>query len=176
MRHVRFGSIWGFTMLAVGVLGCSDRDPVLLDDLAIQAAKGGGRGTPVKVEETDPPGAEQETTLDVRVLGSGFDDGAEVTLLLGGQAAPEEVRTNHTTFVGDGELVANVTIDLEATVGLWDVEVMTLRGKKGIGIEMFEVKEKTPPGQVVFDAYTAIDLGTLGRRKGVSHAGAIRCP
>lgn len=170
MKHVRSGSVWGLTILALGVVACSDADPVVPDDLTVEAAKRGGGGFPVKVKETDPPDAEQDTTLDVRVLGSGFDDGATVTLLLAGQAKPGEVRTNHTTFVGDGELIANVTIDLEATIGLWDVEVMTIRGKKGIGIEMFEVKEKTPPGQVVFDAYTAIDLGTLGRRKGVSSA------
>lgn len=177
MKRVRSGSIWGLAMLVTGAAACSDRDPVLPDVPTIQAVK--AVDGDVKVRDTDPPGAEQETTLDVRVLGSGFDDGtrtAAVTMLLGGQAQPVEVRTNKTTFVSDRELIANVTIDPEATVGLWDVEVMTLRGKKGIGIEMFEVKEKVPPGQVVFDAYTAIDLGTLGRRKGVSRAHDIGEP
>jgi hypothetical protein len=86
------------------------------------------------------------------------------------------VRTNSTKYVSDKELKATITISLDATVALWDVEVMTRRGKKGIGIEMFQVKEKTPPGQVTFDKYVAIELGTLGRKKGSSRASRVSDP
>jgi hypothetical protein len=130
----------------------------------------------VEVDEADPPAAEQDTTLNVRVLGSGFDRGSEATWLLAGVPKPDQVRTNSTKYVSDEELKANITISVDATVALWDVEVMTRRGKKGIGIEAFQVKEKTPPGHVEFDKYTPVDLGALGRKRGLSRAGNVSEP
>jgi hypothetical protein len=152
-------------------MACTDQHPTVPLDLTIQPAKPAGVGA-VKVDATDPPAAEQETTLDVRILGSGFDNGSKASWLLAGEVKPNQVKTNSTKFLSSTELEANITIALDATVALWDVEVMTIRGKKGIGIECFEVKEKTPPGQVVFDDYTPVELGTLGNnpRKSSSRA------
>ncbi len=163
MQHERSALVWSLALTFLALVTCSEQPPTTLEDLSIQAAKPDGTGKPVKVEATDPSSAEQETIeLDVRVLGSGFDDGSEATWLKDGD--PTGVETHSTDYVSDQELVANISIAADARIGLWDVEVMTLRGKKGIGIESFEVKEKTPPGQVEFDAYTQIDLGTLSRK------------
>jgi hypothetical protein len=177
MKYERCSSVWGIAVFSLGMMACTDQGPLVPEGLDPQFAKGGG-AKPVKVtvEETDPSAAEQDTTLDVRVLGSGFDDGSKATWLLAGDPKPNQVRTNSTGFVSETELIANITIDAEATVALWDVEVMTLRRKKGIGIESFEVKSKSPPGQVEFDDYTVIDLGTLGRRKGISSGGQVSDP
>ena len=50
-----------------------------------------------------------------------------------------KVRTNSMTFVSSRELIANVTIEADAALALYDVEVLAKGGKKGIGIEIFEV-------------------------------------
>jgi len=100
----------------------------------------GGGGPPVKVTGTDPTGAEQEQTLDVRVFGSNFEPGSNAEYTLNG--ASGKVHTNSTTFVSSSELVTSITIDAEADLGLYDVEVMTPPGKKGVGTELFEVRVK----------------------------------
>jgi hypothetical protein len=175
MQYERSALIWSLALTFLALVTCSEQPPTTLEDLSIQAAKPDGTGKPVKVEATDPSSAEQETIeLDVRVLGSGFDDGSVATWLKEGD--PAGVETHSTDYVSDEVLVANISVAADARIGFWDVEVMTLRGKKGIGIESFEVKEKTPPGQVEFDAYTQIDLGTLGRRKGTSRAHSVSDP
>jgi len=75
------------------------------------------------------------------VMGSGFDNGSEVTMTLD-DTSSSSVRTNSTRFVSPNELVANITIALEADTALYDVEVMTRRGKKGVGVDMFRVRLK----------------------------------
>ncbi len=127
--------------------GCTGEDPVSVDDVALFAP--GGGGPKVKVDATDPPSAEQDTTLDVRVLGSGYDQGSEATFLL--DRLPSAVTTNSTTFVNGKELVANITIPLTAVADLYDVEVLTRRGRKGIGIERFEVLVKGGPKQEPYE-------------------------
>jgi hypothetical protein len=132
-------------VLTVVVLAaCADSQPTVTGIEPPLLGKGGG-GDP-KVEATDPSEAPQDTTLDVRVLGSGFDNGSAVRMLLGGKAT-EKVRTNSTRFVNKTELVANITIDIDAEVALYDVEVTTSRRRKGIGTELFAVKEKGKPGE-----------------------------
>jgi hypothetical protein len=90
--------------------------------------------------------AEQDVTLDVRVLGSGYDQGSKVDFLLDGTPTPK-LRTNRTTFVSATEVVANITIAVDAVVSAYDVQVTTSRGKKGIGIDRFMVTVKVLPSQ-----------------------------
>jgi hypothetical protein len=97
----------------------------------------GGESDPT-VAATDPDGAPQDVTLDVRVLGTGFVSGSEVDFLLDGKGT-KEVQTNSTSFVSDTELVANITITADAQPELYDVRVTTPKGKKGVGIELFEI-------------------------------------
>ena len=125
---------------------CTADQPVEPTVTGLSAAKGGG-SPKVKVESTDPSSAEQETTLDVRVLGSGFDLGSEARFLLDGVEVPGVKRNGNTQFVSESELIANITITLDATVDLYDAEVLTFRGKKGVGADLFQVVEKGNPGQ-----------------------------
>lgn len=149
MRYARNG-LFASLFLTVGWLGaCKDTQPSAPEIPSVRAAKGGGK--PLKVNETDPSVGEQGTVdLSVRVLGSGFDDGSSgppfVTWLLDGD--PTGVATNSVAFGAnpDKELLTTITIDDDARLGLWDVEVQTRRGKKGIGMERFEVKEQNAPG------------------------------
>jgi hypothetical protein len=51
----------------------------------------------------------------------------------------DKVRTNSTTFVNPKKLIANITIAPDAIPDRYDVTVTTSKGKRGIGIERFEV-------------------------------------
>ena len=131
-------------------------------------AKGGGGQDPTVIA-VDPTSAPQETTLDIRVLGTGFDNGSTARLLLDGRPV-SSVKTNSTRFVSAGELVANVTIALEAPVATYDVEVLTLVGRrKGIGSEMFAVKPKPnadPNSHANWTFYSTMSDGTAARMFG----------
>lgn len=120
-------------------------------------------GSTPAVTSTDPTGGKQGMTLDVQVIGSGFDNGSQADFLLNGQATPK-VKTNSTRFVSSKQLVANITISVDAITDLYDVAVTTSRGRKGIGTELFTVSTMT-------------DLGTLGGStgwaQGINAAGAI---
>jgi probable HAF family extracellular repeat protein len=100
------------------------------------------------VTSADPAAATRDTTLDVRVLGSGFDAGSSADFLLDGAAVPG-VTTNRTSYLSSRELVANVTIAADAVPERYDIRVTTSRGKKGIGTEKFQVLD-------------VVDLGSLG--------------
>ena len=153
---------------------CSSDAPTSVEGVDIRAAKGGGGGKPGGggggsgdpiVKSADPASAPRDITLDVRVLGSGFDDGSVARFLLNGVALPD-VATNSTRFASSKELVANITIAADATTDFYDVEVTTTRGKRGVGIELFEV------------TVTPIELAGLSRRgesvaRGINDAGVI---
>ena len=116
-------------------------------DTVLLFAKGGGGPS---VEAANPSEGPQGVTLDVRVLGSGFDNGSSAQWLLGGAAAGK-VKTNSTTYVSKSELLANITIDADAVETLYDIEVTTRRGKKGVGSEVFSVKAKPADPPVIWD-------------------------
>jgi uncharacterized membrane protein len=156
-----------FTLLSgLMIAGCQQNSPAGPSVTDIRLAKGGGGGKGPKVDAADPPSAPQDTTLDVRVLGSGFDNGAAVTFTIEGTPQPE-LRTNATTFVNDDELVANVTIDVDAPIDLYDVEVVSRSGKKGTGADLFRVRIKGERFN-----YTITDLGA-GSAMDINDAGLI---
>jgi hypothetical protein len=109
---------------------------------------GGGPGKdadPV-VAAVDPDSASQDTTIDVLVLGSDFDEGSVATWLIDEAPDPlNRIHTNHTTYVNPKRLIANITIAADAETTLYDVEVKTSKGRKGVGIEVFRVKVKAEP-------------------------------
>jgi hypothetical protein len=138
MRHRRGMTVFLLSGILVVLIigGCHDETatgPAVVD---VQFAKPVS-GDP-EVSGTDPAGAPQDTTLDVEVSGSGFDDGSTVQLTLD-SVPTDKVRTNSTRYRNSKTLIANITIAADAQVDLYDVEVTTLRGKKGVGTEMFEV-------------------------------------
>ena len=69
------------------------------------------------VSSTLPRSGDKGQTLDVHVYGSGFSAGAIATWALHGAADPSKVRTNSTTVVSSTELIANITIASDATIG-----------------------------------------------------------
>jgi probable HAF family extracellular repeat protein len=102
---------------------------------------GGGGGSSPTVKETNPSSGALSTTLTVRVIGSNYVAGSRAVWALNGDStfATTKVKTNSTTYVSSKELRANITIEGDANLDLYDVIVITPAGKKGIGIELFEV-------------------------------------
>ena len=138
---LRLGVIAGLTLL----LACADSPTETVSvDGVVQLAKPGGGGP--TVDAAQPNAAPPDITLDVRVFGSGFDNGSQARWLLSGVAA-NKIRTNSTNFVSKSELIANITIDFDALELLYDIEVVTRRGKKGVGAELFSVDKNAKPVQ-----------------------------
>jgi probable HAF family extracellular repeat protein len=124
------------------------------------------------VDSFIPDQAPRGTTLDVRVLGSGFDDGSQVNLEMDGLTTGA-VRTNSTRFVSPQELVANITIAADAEPGIYQVVVIARNGKRGIGLEGFTISVVvvgTLPGRI---GAAARDVNGNGEVVGLS---SISCP
>jgi len=134
------------------ISACGERAATGPDDLGLEAAKGAAGGSGPRVTATDPDTGFRGTTINVQVLGSGFDQGSKATWALNGDTAfaTTRVKTNSTQYVSSKKLIANITISADAPLDLYDVVVMAAGGKKGIGLELFAV------------SYKMTDLGTLG--------------
>jgi hypothetical protein len=113
-------------------------DPVAI---RLQAAKPTSGGPTVTA--TEPNAAPQNSTLQVRVFGSGFDNGSAVSFAIAGVTSSKVVATT-TSFVSSTELLANVSVAADADTVSYDVVVLTSSGKKGIGSELFLVSGDPP--------------------------------
>lgn len=147
----------GFTALVIGIcggaFGCGEGPTTASENPALEAARGSAGGSlGLKVSATDPDTGFRSTTIDVQVLGSGFDQGSRAIWALNGDTAfaTTNIRINSTRYVSSKKLIANITIGTDAPLDLFDVMVLTAGGKKGIGLELFAV------------TYKVTDLGTLG--------------
>ncbi len=108
-----------------------------------KGGKGGGSADPV-VSKVEPDTAVQGTTVDLTIHGDNFEPGSVADWLVDG-VPTTEVTTNSTTFVNKKRLVANVTVADEAPPVFYDARVTTPPGRRGIGSESLEVKQKGPP-------------------------------
>src|SRR5688572_26555241 len=140
--------IVGAALALSAIAACSDDRPVALAVGGPHFAKGGPSANPT-VASTTPASAPRNITLNVTVGGSGFDQGSRAVWALDGDTtfATTRVRTNSTTYVSSSKLTANITIGADTPVDRFDVQVITLSGRKGIGIELFAV------------TYEVVDLG-----------------
>jgi probable HAF family extracellular repeat protein len=138
------------TFLSIGWLwSCTPEVPTSPDAVGPQSAKS-ATADPT-VTSTNPTSGTLGTTLDVQVVGTGYDRGSRAVWALNGDTAltTTKIKTNSTRYVNSKELIANITIADNASLDRYDVVAVTSSGKKGIGIELFTV---TPQ---------LIDLGTL---------------
>ncbi|MBM4188054.1 MAG: hypothetical protein FJ206_12180 [Gemmatimonadetes bacterium] len=130
---------------SVALMAAGCHEPTGQTEAVLSTARAAGSATPT-VTTFNPKEAMQDTTLDVFVTGTGYDASSSVTLLLNGKSSTK-VKTNSTTLISSTDLVVNVTIAVDATVGEYELQVANAGGKKGIGIEKFEVLVRTNPGQ-----------------------------
>jgi uncharacterized delta-60 repeat protein len=102
------------------------------------------QGPPVQVAAADPPAAEQGTvSLNVKVTGKGFKNGAQAKWFITGTTNPGGVTVNSTTFVSSTEVTANITVADAATIADFDIQVLNSDGRGGKGTELFKVIAKT---------------------------------
>ena len=140
------------------VLACGTPVPTdVQDDLSSAKAA----PAPLTVSSTSPGESPRDTTLDVRILGTGYDRSAQATFLLDGQA-DARVRTNSTKYVSETEVIANLTIAADAVPDRYDVQVALTGGKKGIGTELFAVQ-----------AILALNAGQESQAHGVTSQGVV---
>ncbi len=174
-RRLRSSVMAGFIVL----LSCTDHPTTSPDEESSPIVAAAG-GTGITVRSTVPSSSPRDTTLDVLVRGSGFERESQVVWALDGDTTFQttKVRTNATTFVTSRELIANVTIEANATLALYDVEVLARGGKKGIGIEIFEVTNNITTLPSLGGSYSsasalnesAIIVGSSFDERGEQHA------
>jgi uncharacterized delta-60 repeat protein len=97
----------------------------------------------IQVNAADPPVAEQGTlSLDVKVTGKGFKNGAQAKWFVTGTTNPGGVTVNSTTFVSSTELRATITVVDTAEIANFDIQVLNSDGRGGKGTELFRVTAK----------------------------------
>lgn len=151
------------SLLLLGFLAlsaCTDEAPTGPSPSSAALAKVGEGPT---VKATKPDSATVDTTLNVRVIGSGFDQGSRADWAYKGVVS-DKITTNSTQFVSSMELLANITIARNADIGSHDVIVTTSSGKGGIGTELFLVTLKMTslpnlPGGNLAEANAINDAG-----------------
>jgi hypothetical protein len=156
-------------MLGFGLLFTACTDPVEpghAPSTDLRLAKVAVTADPT-VTSALPSEAPQGTTLDVQINGSGFDRGSLAHWERDGATDPR-VHVNSTRFVKSTQLIANLTITLDAEVSAYDVVVVTAAGKKGIGTERFTVRlADAIPGWTV-DAFQSVNVASDGKGEYVS--------
>jgi probable HAF family extracellular repeat protein len=150
-------------------VGCSSELPTEGADLEIRAAKGGStggstKGSGIVVGGAIPNAAKRSTTLDVRIIGSGFDRNLVAKWAID-SVVTSDVVVNSTRFVSSTELVANITVSSTAQLTEYDIILTSTKGgKPGIGTELFEVVEELPLtglGGSYSMAYAANETGLI---------------
>jgi hypothetical protein len=144
------------SMVVMLATGCAPESTApLVAAVELSSAKGGGgSSSEITISSVSPDTGSLGTTLDVRVLGSGFDDGSVAEFALDGVKDPDQIRTNSTRYVNSKELVANISISNTATTTTWDV-IVTNKGKTGIGTESDIFTVVDPAATWVFPANDA---------------------
>jgi probable HAF family extracellular repeat protein len=125
-------------------------------------------GAATTVTGVVPDNAKRGLNLDVTISGSGFDQGSVVGLERHGVPA-SGITTNATTFVTVRKLIANITVAVDADTGKYDVAVTSTGGRKGVGIELFDVLyELVDVGVIGGDPSVAVAINDLGQVVGTS--------
>jgi hypothetical protein len=117
----------------------------------------------VVVSAAIPDNAAQGTVnLNVTIKGKGFKKGAAAKWFVTGTTNPGGITVNSTAFVSASELLADITIDEDAVIDRFDIEVMLTSGRTGKGIELFSVTEKSHPSTCEVlplpDAFTQVTV------------------
>ena len=159
---------------ALLALACTRDLPTESSDVEVRAAKGGSSGGSTKtttgpaVAAASPGAATRDTTLDVRILGSGFARGMVAQWAID-SVVTGKVVVNSTRFVSSTELVANITVTSDAPLTEYDIVVTSTKGgKPGIGTEVFEVVQELGLVSLGGDFSAASDINDSGQIAGYS--------
>jgi len=147
-------------LLAATVGACQVESPTTTRVEVRAASLGKAAGTnSLGVTSTLPTSARQDTTVDVNIYGSGFTSGAAATWSLAGDTT--KVHVQSTKFVNQGQLVARLLVPAAAPIASYDVVVMLIGGKKGVGAELFAVTVGDPSATYLFP-FNDATLGVQG--------------
>ena len=91
------------------VSACAERGPTESIDHRVSADRSAGDTSGVTVSDTRPNQSLRGATLDVRISGTGFDQGSTVQFGIDGVPS-DDVVTNSVTVLSSTQLIANVTI------------------------------------------------------------------
>lgn len=130
-------------LLSLAAASCADASAPFHADPQFNKTKGGGpnSGNP-SVTSVDPPYAYQGEVINgVRIFGSNYAEGAQAAWERNGVPDPRIV-VHQTRYVSASELEADITILEDAEMGAYNVAVTLVGGKRGVGIESFEVKSR----------------------------------
>jgi len=101
----------------------------------------------VSVTAANPDSALQGESLDVKINGSGFGQGAKVRFLVSGTKDDSQIAVGNVTYnEGDGTLTAAIQVQSTALLSDYDIEVQALSGRKGKGTTLFSVKSSGAGG------------------------------
>lgn len=145
--------------LCLGAIAACESDsptsaPVIVESASFaKGGPGGGGSTAPTVGSVAPTAAAQDTTIDVNIFGAGFTNGAAATWSLNGDTTKVHVKS--TKFVSSTQLVARISVPVDAPVARYDVVVMLIGGKKGVGAELFEVTLGDPKTDFYFPPPTS---------------------
>jgi hypothetical protein len=166
-----------FALLFGVMVGCEADAPtsaaVVVESASLaKGGPGGGGGGSVAptVGSVAPAASVQDTTLDVNIFGSGFTTGAAASWSLAGDTTCVHVRS--TRVVSSTQLVARIEVPSTAPLASYDVVVMLIGGKKGVGAELFEVIIGDPTTTLLVPTADA-DLGLKSDGQFVSGASSV---
>jgi len=132
--------------------------------IAASALAGKPGAESIVVVGIDPPDAEQGQTLTVKVVGTGFEEGASIRFLVKDSGDDTQISAGTTTFIpedpewddtewaGSDSLQSTITVQPEALVTDYEVEVSASKGRKGKGTTFyFTVKSNQATTQCSFE-------------------------
>lgn len=145
--------------VAGAVAACAVDDPTALGPKpAVSLAK--APPLSVTVTATDPTyGFQGDSVLVVHVKGSGFSAGARTSWPINGDTT--HVHEISTTYVSATEVVSTIKVDADAPAAAYDVVVMLVNGKKGVGAELFTVKPGNQRPQPAIPIAVTVDDADL---------------
>ena len=112
-----------------------------IDDGATGLPSSQLEGADIIISTVDPDTATTDTTITVRISGSGFTEGSTATWLVDTTTAAQ-IRTVSTTWKSPTEIEVRIAISPDAELRSYSVRIRGKKGKQGIAVERFRVVAK----------------------------------
>lgn len=148
---------------ALGVAVVLALSACAIDDGATGLPSSQLEGADIVISAVDPDTATIDTTVTVRITGSGFTEGSTATWLIDTTAATQ-IHTVSTTWKSPTEIEARIAISPDAELRSYSIRIRGKKGKQGIAVERFRVVAKPtalPEPGTKSEAYDINDSGVI---------------
>ena len=118
----------------------------------------------IVVAAAEPDTVTVDTTVTVRITGSGFTDSSTASWLIDSATVAPGILTLATTYKSPTELEARIAVSPDAALRDYSIRVRSKKGKQGIGVERFRVVAKPialPEPGVTSEARDVNDHGVI---------------